>query len=171
MKTEIAGPLGGVPSLLVRTQGSDRTLQAGRSYHIGRDPESDIVVPDSRVSWRHAVLRMAGQSWLLEDTGSTNGTYLGTQRVQRIEITSDCSMRLGHPEDGPTVSCSIAAAAPASPAAFGFTPSPAAPPAATARRAAAPAHPPPPPAEPATPAAEPAMPATPAGQLPPARQP
>src|ERR1700735_2392037 len=158
MKTEIAGPLGGVPSLLVRTQGSDRTLQAGRSYHIGRDPESDIVVPDSRVSWRHAVLRMAGQSWLLEDTGSTNGTFVGTQRVQRIEITSDCSMRLGHPEDGPTVSCSIAAAAPASPAAFAFTPSPAAPspaapspaapPAASARPAAAPA----PAADPATPA-------------------
>ncbi|MGD0685829.1 MAG: FHA domain-containing protein, partial [Streptosporangiaceae bacterium] len=46
------------PALVVRAQGSDRSLQAGPSYRIGRDPESDIVVDDSRVSWQHAVLQL-----------------------------------------------------------------------------------------------------------------
>src|SRR5580692_3962602 len=97
------------PALLVRTQGSDRSLEAGRSYSIGRNPESDIVVDEARVCWRHAVLRLEGATWLLEDVGSTNGTFVDAQRVQRVEITNDCVLRLGHPEDGQRVWCSVAA--------------------------------------------------------------
>ena len=97
------------PALVVRTQGSDRSLEAGPSYTIGRNPESDIVVDEARVSWRHAVLRLEGATWLLEDAGSTNGTFLGAQRVQRVEITQDCVLRLGHPEDGQRLWCSPAA--------------------------------------------------------------
>jgi ABC transport system ATP-binding/permease protein len=102
------------PALVVRTQGADRSLQAGRSYTIGRNPESDIVVDEARVSWRHAVLRQEGATWLLEDVGSTNGTFMGVQRVQRVEITADCVVRLGHPDDGQRVWCSLQPA-PASP--------------------------------------------------------
>jgi ABC transport system ATP-binding/permease protein len=97
---------GNVP-LFVRAQGSDRMLQAGPRYRIGRDPESDIVVADPRVSWQHAVLRMENDAWLLEDSGSTNGTFAGRDRVQRLAITGDCLVRLGHPDDGPAVSCSL----------------------------------------------------------------
>jgi ABC transport system ATP-binding/permease protein len=82
-------------------------LQAGPSYRIGRDPESDIVVVDPRVSWLHAVLRSAPDGWLLEDSGSTNGVFVGPQRVQQVPITGDCLIRLGHPQDGPAVSCSL----------------------------------------------------------------
>src|ERR1700716_3425087 len=87
------------PALVVRTQGSDRSLDAGRSYSIGRNPESDIVVDEARGSGHHAVLRLDGPTWLLEDVGSTNGTFLGVKRVQRLEITADCVVRLGHPDD------------------------------------------------------------------------
>src|SRR3984885_15361781 len=97
------------PAFVVRTQGSDRSLEAGRSYSIGRNPESDIVVNEARVSWRHAVLRLEGATWLLEDAGSTNGTFLGSQRVKRVQITKDCVLRLGHPDDGQRLWCSIAA--------------------------------------------------------------
>jgi ABC-type multidrug transport system ATPase subunit len=82
-------------------------LQAGPSYRIGRDPESDIVVVDPRVSWVHAVLRREPDGWLLEDSGSTNGIFVGPQRVQQVPITGDCLIRLGHPQDGPAVSCSL----------------------------------------------------------------
>src|ERR1700733_12542973 len=119
------------PAFVVRTQGSDRSLEAGRSYSIGRNPESDIVVNEARVSWRHAVLRLEGATWLLEDAGSTNGTFLGAQRVQRVEITKDCVLRLGHPEDGQRLWCSVPAPAP--PAA----PGPANPPTAIAQPGAA----------------------------------
>jgi ABC-type multidrug transport system ATPase subunit len=97
--------------LLVRTSDAERSLSAGRSYHIGRDPQSDIVVNDSRVSWRHAVLRQDGSTWLLEDVGSTNGTFHGMDRIQRVAISDSCAVRFGHPEDGPAMSCSVAAPA------------------------------------------------------------
>jgi len=97
------------PALLVRTPDAERSLSAGRSYFVGRDPQSDIVVDDSRVSWRHAVLRADGSTWLLEDIGSTNGTFHGSNRVQRLTISSSCAVRLGHPVDGPALSCVVSA--------------------------------------------------------------
>ncbi len=99
------------PVLLVRTPDAERSLQAGRSYYVGRDPQSDIVVNDSRVSWRHAVLRQDGSTWLLEDVGSTNGTFQGRDRIQRVPISGSCAVRLGHPDDGPAMSCSVSAPA------------------------------------------------------------
>src|SRR5215472_10211278 len=99
------------PALLVRTPDAERSLSAGRSYFVGRDPQSDIVVNDSRVSWRHAVLRTDGTAWMFEDVGSTNGTFQGRDRVQRITISGSCAIRLGHPEDGPAMSLSLGGAA------------------------------------------------------------
>ena len=97
------------PPLAVRAQGSDRTLPAGPSYTIGRDPKSDIVVNEDRVSWQHAVLKLDRGSWVLEDTGSTNGTFVGTQKVQKITLDGETTVRLGHPADGPELTCSTGA--------------------------------------------------------------
>src|SRR5215475_12933534 len=101
---------GGSAPLLVRTQGSDRSLPAGPSYLIGRDPECDIVIADIRVSWHHAVLRLENGGWVLADNGSTNGTYARGQRVGRIEIDGACQVRLGNPADGPMLSCTVSGA-------------------------------------------------------------
>jgi ABC transport system ATP-binding/permease protein len=105
------GPLAGGsgPPLLVRAEGSDRSLPAGHSYLVGRDPGCDIVITDARVSWHHAVLTSEGSRWVLADNGSTNGTYAGDWRVDRIEIAGECLVRLGHPADGPVLSCTVSA--------------------------------------------------------------
>src|SRR3984957_6397071 len=95
------------PVLVVKTQGTDQTLRAGSQYRVGRDPQSDIVIDDSRVSWRHAVLRADHDAWILEDAGSTNGTFLGTRRIGKIEISQYCILRLGHPDDGPVMMCTV----------------------------------------------------------------
>jgi ABC transport system ATP-binding/permease protein len=102
---EIAGP-----DLLVRAQGASLTLRPGRDYVIGRNPVSDVVVEEPLVSWRHAVLKAAGGRWLLEDAGSTNGTFADKQRVRQLEITDSCQVRLGHPDAGPVVSCTVTGA-------------------------------------------------------------
>jgi ABC transport system ATP-binding/permease protein len=116
---EAAPPPGGAsapsgpPDLVVRTRRSDHQLTAGTTYHIGRDPKSDIAMTDSRVSWRHGVLRVDGDGWVIEDLGSTNGTFLGLQRLDRIEISADCVVRLGNPDDGPVLRCMPQVPAPA----------------------------------------------------------
>ena len=95
------------PLLLIRTQESELSLAAGSWYLIGRDPQADVVIPDARVSWQHAMVRLDGGRWILADNGSTNGTYADGQRVDRIEITGECLIRLGDPADGPVLSCSV----------------------------------------------------------------
>jgi ABC-type multidrug transport system ATPase subunit len=68
------------------------------------------VVDEPKVSWQHAILRLEGDQWLLEDAGSKNGTFVGPERVQRVEITDACEIRLGDPDFGPVLSCSTAPA-------------------------------------------------------------
>jgi len=49
---------------------------------IGRDPASDLVLSDSRVSWRHARLTLLPDGrTILEDLGSSNGTSVNGTRV------------------------------------------------------------------------------------------
>jgi len=48
---------------------------------IGRDTQSDIVVNDTEVSRRHARLFLQGRGYVLEDLGSTNGTFVNGQRL------------------------------------------------------------------------------------------
>ena len=88
-------------------------MKPGTTYRIGRDPKSDIVMTDSRVSWRHAVVRVDGDAWIVEDLGSTNGTFLDLQRLDRIEISAVCVVRLGNPDDGPVLRCVPQVPAPA----------------------------------------------------------
>ena len=40
---------------------------------------------------------------MLEDLASRNGTFLGSERVNRLEITSPYVVHFGHPEDGPVL--------------------------------------------------------------------
>ena len=89
------------PTLLVRTRRSDHRLESGTEYRIGRDPGADIVLSDARVSWHHAVLKTDGAGWVLEDTGSRNGIFVGTELTRRVDIRTNCVVRIGNPDDGP----------------------------------------------------------------------
>jgi predicted Zn finger-like uncharacterized protein len=52
---------------------------------------ADIEVADAEVSRRHAALECYGDTFVLKDEGSRNGTWVGTQRVEvaRIEVQSE----------------------------------------------------------------------------------
>jgi ABC-type multidrug transport system ATPase subunit len=89
-----------VTQLVVESNGVSVALDPRRSYHVGRDPGSDIVVAVDGVSRSHAVLRFEGGQWILEDVGSANGTYDGGRRVRRVVVAPGSQLRLGHPEQG-----------------------------------------------------------------------
>lgn len=55
-------------------------LQKNEIY-IGRDVANDVFINDAEVSRRHARLVQQGGAYLLEDLGSTNGTYVNGQRI------------------------------------------------------------------------------------------
>ena len=50
-------------------------------FTIGRSPDCDLPLGDITVSWHHAELRRADQTWVLVDLGSKNGTRVNGWRV------------------------------------------------------------------------------------------
>ena len=48
---------------------------------IGRDSSNDIVINDAEVSRKHAQLVKQGGAYVIEDLGSTNGTFVNGQRL------------------------------------------------------------------------------------------
>ena len=48
---------------------------------IGRDSSNEIAVNDAEVSRRHSRLTFQGGKYVLEDLGSTNGTFVNGQRL------------------------------------------------------------------------------------------
>jgi ABC-type multidrug transport system ATPase subunit len=105
-----------VPPLVVHREAGSVTLSPGSVYRIGRDPAADVVVDAPVVSWHHAQLLTAAGQWLIQDEGSTNGTFCGGLPVGRMKINGSVQLRLGHPEDGPLLTCSVPGAPPSSPA-------------------------------------------------------
>jgi ABC transport system ATP-binding/permease protein len=99
-----------VPELVLELNGRTWTLDPSRSYTLGRDPQGDLVVDDARVSWRHASISWGGRSWVIEDHGSTNGTYVQGQRIHQMEIGPGSAVHLGNATDGPRLNLSGAAA-------------------------------------------------------------
>ncbi len=70
---------------LVVTEGSlqGTTLALGQAaILVGRGPECTLVLEDDYASNRHARFTFHQGTWLVEDLGSTNGTYLGRSRVE-----------------------------------------------------------------------------------------
>jgi hypothetical protein len=76
---------GGTPKLRV---GSGAGLKIGAAYDLsqgallGRGDQADIVLEDSFASSRHARLVPHGDVIVLEDLGSTNGTYLNDEPLR-----------------------------------------------------------------------------------------
>ena len=57
------------------------TFDGTQRVVIGRGPGSDVRLPDTSVSHRHATLRGQGSEFALVDEGSTNGTFVGDVRI------------------------------------------------------------------------------------------
>lgn len=50
---------------------------------IGRDPHNDVRIDDPAVSREHAVILSVGKDCIIEDAGSSNGTYVNGARIDR----------------------------------------------------------------------------------------
>ncbi len=69
---------------------------------LGRDELAEVQVLHELVSRRHAQLVFRGE-WLLEDLQSTNGVWRNGERVDRLRLSGEVSVRLGDPATGPEV--------------------------------------------------------------------
>jgi hypothetical protein len=62
------------------TPGASFALE-GDQMTIGRDSTNEITINDAEISRRHARLTFQGGKYVLEDLGSTNGTFVNGQRL------------------------------------------------------------------------------------------
>ena len=63
---------------------------------IGRDPEVDFTLPSPAVSRRHARFTRDGDVYMIEDLGSSNGTFLNEVRLtERRALESGDQIRFG----------------------------------------------------------------------------
>lgn len=72
------------PTQLVVTAGGlagTRIALTGAPILIGRANDSTLVLTDDYASTRHARISHQGEQWFVEDLGSTNGTWVGPNKL------------------------------------------------------------------------------------------
>ncbi len=84
----------GAQALLI-TFASNAPASAGRLYPldkpivtVGRRTDQDVVLDEATVSGAHAVARWQSGSWVIEDVGSTNGSYADHSFERKKSVTA-----------------------------------------------------------------------------------
>ena len=90
----------GAPTKLVITEGSlagTTVALQGQTITLGRAHDSTIVLDDDYASGRHArIYPDRDGQWIVEDLGSTNGTYLDRSRLTTpVPIPPGTPIRIG----------------------------------------------------------------------------
>lgn len=62
---------------------------------VGRHPESDIFLNDVTVSRHHCRFVTHGDALSVEDSGSTNGTYVNDERVDKANLVAGDEVLVG----------------------------------------------------------------------------
>ena len=66
-----------MPGLRYSTPQGDKILPLRETFTMGRDARNDLAFPDDpTVSYQHARIRQVGNTYVVEDLHSTNGTFL-----------------------------------------------------------------------------------------------
>jgi pSer/pThr/pTyr-binding forkhead associated (FHA) protein len=87
-----------MPRLVIREGpgvGRDHALGAGACI-VGRDAKAaTFVLEDSLASRRHVQIVAEAGAWYAEDMGSTNGTIVNGQRIQRVQLRDGDTIQVG----------------------------------------------------------------------------
>jgi pSer/pThr/pTyr-binding forkhead associated (FHA) protein len=97
---ETAPGLEGVegPALVVRSGGGragEHFALEGARTTVGRSPDCDIFLDDVTVSRQHAVLSSRKDTFVIEDQGSLNGTFVNRHRVESAELEDGDELQIG----------------------------------------------------------------------------
>jgi hypothetical protein len=85
------------PALVVRSGGgrAGEIFPLGGETTIGRSPDCGIFLDDVTVSRKHAVVRERDGTFLIEDQGSLNGTFVNRKRVESAQLEDDDELQVG----------------------------------------------------------------------------
>lgn len=90
--------MSGIPKIIVLSEqmrGTTFELTEPR-YTLGRSEECDVYIPDPTMSSHHSSLvRTEDENYILEDSGSTNGTRVNGVRIDSQELNNSDIIQVG----------------------------------------------------------------------------
>ena len=98
---DVVVPVGSLPKdaavLIVRSgpQAGERFVLDDTVTHLGRHPDSEIMLDDITVSRRHVAIERTADGYLVSDEGSLNGTYINQERVDRAFLRHGDELQIG----------------------------------------------------------------------------
>jgi len=84
---------------LLVSWGDGHSMAMHDRFTVGRGDGPDISIDDEFLSSPHALFRLLDGEWVVEDLGSTNGTYVngGFKRVYGpVRLSKGDRVRIGH---------------------------------------------------------------------------
>jgi DNA-binding NtrC family response regulator len=86
----------GISVLINHCAGADvAPLTIDRPVVVGRGEPSDLRIPDPKLSREHARFTLMDGRIIVEDLGSTNGTWIAQERIERAEIEFGTEVIMG----------------------------------------------------------------------------
>ncbi len=86
------------PALVVRAGGGragESFKPVGERTRIGRSPDCEIFLDDVTVSRNHAVLVERDGTYVVEDQGSLNGTFVNRKRIESVTLAEGDELQIG----------------------------------------------------------------------------
>ncbi|MBX3182582.1 MAG: DUF4388 domain-containing protein [Polyangiaceae bacterium] len=76
-------------------QGGEFPLEGDREIYIGRSSDLEMVLVEEMVSRKHARVTVRGGEITIEDLGSTNGTFVNGEKIERATLKEGDRVLIG----------------------------------------------------------------------------
>ncbi|MSP61666.1 MAG: DUF4388 domain-containing protein [Myxococcales bacterium] len=76
-------------------QGGEFPIHMEREIVVGRSSELDMVLVEDMVSRKHAKINATGGEVLIQDLGSTNGTFVNGEKIKKVRLKEGDRILIG----------------------------------------------------------------------------
>lgn len=83
-----------LPVAFLRCEGQRHLLYEGENL-VGRSPDCRVVLNEPTVSRSHAAILISGDTIVVEDRGSRNGTHVNGRKISRARVRRDDTVAFG----------------------------------------------------------------------------
>ena len=91
----MSGPLYALRFISGKYQGGEFPLKMDREIIVGRSSDLDMVLVEDMVSRKHAKIATQNGQIIIQDLGSTNGTFVNGEKIKRVRLREGDRILIG----------------------------------------------------------------------------